>query len=570
MPKKSVELSFRMNILRSLLLVLMPLLYSVGVLAQPKQPSRTESDYLKVQKISGINNPSIPEPQNPDGPLVIDKERISDFYDLLLAPIATWVDKGWITVRASSRTEFDWSYGSQWERQSVANSSYQLEEDGSLYSEDLGDYQGGFPFGRSDSLDDVSDPEERARKILWNTISTGAVSEDLLYGVDISWLTYSARKRKASAILDRQTGIPLKSRQQDDPLLARELFLFLTPPVVFGYSQVLTQYLNSTDDEIWHYSPVVGKGRKIFPANRGDGIIGSVLTPDDFFVWSGKVQSVKASVLDSKRLLIPVPTLKTHGADKERVAISASNFVKPLSLGNLVFESQARAKFEEVETVRGNLIDERGNEVFVKLNGDTRVLKTGASWMLSSVQFIPRDTWIIEIESQNPYRVGGREILVVDKGSMLPIYKIVYDQAGQYLRTVVGVWTLGLGTTEKTKRFPFLASVLVVDGRSREAALIETTYVQTFYGRLTEASKELRSLLKPKRLVQLIAPEEKEEKSNLPSKAKEPLSASGSTVPTGAAKKKVKPKVPKPILKKETGVERLPKKPKLPLSDLDF
>ena len=139
-----------------------------------------------------------------------------------------------------------------------------------------------------------------------------------MYGVDISWLTYSARKRKASALLYRQTGIPLKSRQQDDPLLARELFLFLTPPVVFGYSQVLTQYLNSTDDEIWHYSPVVGKGRKIFPANRGDGIIGSVLTPDDFFVWSGKVQSVKASVLDSKRLLIPVPTCLLYTSPSPR------------------------------------------------------------------------------------------------------------------------------------------------------------------------------------------------------------------------------------------------------------
>jgi len=532
-----------------------------AALAQPRAESRVESDYKKVQHFSGISDPSIPGPLSPDGPILIDKNRISDFYDLLLAPIASWIDRGWVSIRATSRARFDWTYGADWERKSNANATIDIDTAGNLPFSEIDSYEGGFPFGKADSLDRLEDPEEKALKILWNVISTSTVSGDALYGVDVSWFTYSSRKRRASALIYRQNGMPLDAgRQGEDPVLGQEMFVLLTPPVVFGYSQILKRYLKEPADEIWAYSPVVGTGRKMFPANRGDGLIGSIISPDDFFVWSGKVQALQATVLDSKRLLVPFSSLKMYGVDRERVAISSSNFVKPLSLRNLVFDSQIKTRFEEVETVRGNLTDQKGNEVFVKFNVDTRVDKTGASWMPTSLKFVPRDTWIIEVKSQNPYSVAGREIVVVDKISMLPIYKIVYDQAGEYLRTVVGSWALALG--RGNTQFPLLTSLLVVDGRSREAAVLETTYARTFYGRRTEASNELHRLMNPKTLEKLISPEEKEEPVQ---KAKKPLPANSES--TAVSKPSSQSQSKKPLPAREKVKRTLPK---LPLNDLDF
>jgi hypothetical protein len=50
-----------------------------------------------------------------------------------------------------------------------------------------------------------------------------------------------------------------------------------------------------------------------------------------------------------------------------------------------------------------------------------------------------RDVWRIEVSSRDPFTNDIRQVMYVDKDSHLPVYKVVWDQAGRVIKVVGGL-----------------------------------------------------------------------------------------------------------------------------------
>ena len=85
----------------------------------------------------------------------------------------------------------------------------------------------------------------------------------------------------------------------------------------------------------------------------------------------------------------------------------------------------------------------------------------------------------MELTPRLPFYATGRAILVVDQESMLPVYRVVYDRSGAYLRTIVGSWALA-STKDGVERFPVEAFSFIVEDGAEIVSTLGTRQVTLF------------------------------------------------------------------------------------------
>lgn len=500
--------------------------------------------------------PPLPDPQRPEERLFITRENVALFHELLIAPLAAWVKEKKMVMSVVSQINFRWTYSRAWMEGSVAQSGqFDLDVDHNLIA--LGGKPiRGFPFGDADDINSEADSARRAYKILWNMSYAEAPSEDVLYGINLYWVGTQALLRKSMGQFYRrfslepnivssspssplasplappaaarfaqntsQDNITLKNTALPQPtslpqsagadlqtpplfgakwdIFRRDVLQLVSPPVVFGYATIGWRYRGTDDDALWMYSPVIERRRQLLDSNRSDSLLGGALTLDDLFVWSGKIQGVDARVVEDKVLLVPFPALSPYALVEESISRKLPSIPNELSSSPVpTIEPKVQAvdvqvEYEKIRAVNGLFEGSDQKPETMLWNFANKKFLNFAPWLPTEVRFVPRRVWILELSPKDPFYQAGRQILVVDQESMLPVYKVVYNRHGGYQRTIVGGW--GLAATEDGSiRFPFSAYVLAVEQGFDPAVCVSHSYIRTFLGKSTKLSADLETLL---------------------------------------------------------------------------
>ncbi len=339
--------------------------------------------------------PPLPSPRDRSGGLIVTSRNEASFEDLLLAPVAVWLKEDRFVMRVVRNIDFSWRFAADWEEGSRKNSLLtDLDPSGSVVWKE--EPAPSAPFGDAERLNAESDPERRARKILWNIEYRQGAAKDLLYDVELVWMGTQNALRRASGLSFKRVFHTLAEQQSARPqakpvatadksktpeatatpevpsalgqagdLLRQELFHLYSPPVVYGYSQIGWRYRDGEEDRYWMHSPILGVTRELLQSNRSDAILGSGLSLDDLNVWSTKPQSVHAKVVAEKVLLLPFSALNYYRTEMQPAAGLPSAKVTQAA-------AETAAKPESVLTARGFHQRGDGSLSMVLWNADTR------------------------------------------------------------------------------------------------------------------------------------------------------------------------------------------------------
>lgn len=285
--------------------------------------------------------------------------------------------------------------------------------------------------------------------------------------------------------------------------------------MVFGFAEISWRALEKIDDSVWIHSPVTGRNRQVFEANRSDSLLGGGLSLDDIFVWSGRVQSFEAKVIEDKQLFVPFPSLNIF--DVQQRAAQAEVPQATLSSSSSAAQLPPAIKQEEKGYVVGQPFRRSdGTTNSVLWNLESRKYPTSSAWTPASVTFVPRQVWVLELNPRNPFYASGRQLLVIDQESMLPVYKVVYARDGSYKKTVIGAWGLA-SSADGQIRFPFSSFVIAVPQSKRNVVALGTNFVESFLGEESKQAQSIRSALN----IQIHAGAEKEAQKSSSSGKKE-------------------------------------------------
>lgn len=458
-------------------------------------------------------SPNLP-PANSEK-LFLSKSNLEQFQNALVAPLAEWVKEGRFVAPVVRESGFAWDLSTEWRSSTAQNSTiFELDEQHGLRLKGAPGVELGFPFGDAASINAEQDKVRRAYKILWNVALAESAASDLLYSLELSWMSSQSLLRKATGMYYKQyfkdfsvmpaTAVQLSSAgaelvganssqppTKEDKILSRELLRFFSPPVVFGFSEIATRFYGQSEDKVWIFSPVTGRSRPVLQSNRSDALLGSVLNFDDLGVWSGKIQSVAARLIEEKVLLVPLSSSVVSEVASRKVARLAEAMTPEESASK---PAEVKSTEEEILTVADTLQRRDGGATKVSWNYESARFPQAAAWLPTSFSLVPKRVWLIEMIPTDPYYLNGKEILIVDQESMLPVYKLVYDRDGSYKKTVIGGWNLASSADGKL-RFPYAAFVVAVEHSSKVATAFSTLAVRTFLGKDTKKAAELRALM---------------------------------------------------------------------------
>lgn len=503
---------------------------------------------------------TLPGPRDEGQRFIIDNRNELLFRDVLLPQVSSWLKNKSAAFLAVSSIDFVWSLSTEWNRNtemalglfeiahdhgyavkgSVQNVDTQSESSSSVSSVSVSGENAssatapngnvsnsvpetGFLFGNAQAINKVEDPETKAYQILWNMTHAIQPTPDVLYGIDLRWIGKQKLIREASGAFYRRIEPRNSYSQGHQSIMSRDVLKLFSPQGVLGFGALSHRYYGTEDDAFWMYSPVIGRGRRLLSSNRSDTLLGGLLSYDDFFLWSMKIESVDASCIEEKMLLLPFPSLGLYTLDNEQVSVKIPSPQKPQetkaqevvgqsssSAKSVVSEGQAEDEIteggkvldeplsqeviESVITARGYHKGKDNKPVFALWNYETQRFQNVQAWVPVTAFLVPRKVWMVEVSPRDPYNLSGRQMLVIDQESFLPFYKIVYNRKGEYEKIVMAGW--GLATTGSGEiKVPVPSFVLAVDESKQVQTAITTRYVRVFLGKQTPASQPSIDLL---------------------------------------------------------------------------
>lgn len=186
--------------------------------------------------------------------------------------------------------------------------------------------------------------------------------------------------------------------------LFREKISATQPPALKGFSWLTLRFHGNDEDYIWAASPIAGQARQLTGSNRADEFFSGAFSPDDLFVWSGKIEKVKPVSVTSQQLLVQV----------------VESVGKPLSSNGC----------SGVEYGKGDGIE---------TNLGTRRYQDSPGWIPATTKMVLRNVTRIDLESTDPYSLDARQSLYLDTETSIPVFKTVRAIDGSLRKLVLGV-----------------------------------------------------------------------------------------------------------------------------------
>jgi hypothetical protein len=114
----------------------------------------------------------------------------------------------------------------------------------------------------------------------------------------------------------------------------------------------------------------------------------------------------------------------------------------------------------------------------------------GAQWAPVDLTWTPRDVWIIEATPKDDYYNYGRMIYYVDKATYQGFYKIIYDRAGAYWKTVF-IHSSYQVSQKGTTLIPQADGYAAVDDRTNHASYAKVVFIPELKSNLVNMALEV-------------------------------------------------------------------------------
>lgn len=307
----------------------------------------------------------------------------------------------------------------------------------------------GFLFGGAEQIRNEVDPEEAAKKILWNVYGALASQGSVEQQFQFFWVGTSKMYRVMSGRLARVYP-PALTQKDVPPQLWRESIKFLSPQPLRGFEWLTFRLFGGGEDAFWIYSPIISKLRQLSGTNRGDTFFRSAFAPDDMYAWSGAWDLVQAKRAGESKLLVP------FSSKEFREAVAAPNGCRQVSRGS----SSANSASEHLSS---------------NWNFELARFPSAAGWLPTNALFVPRTLWRLDLASRDPFSASGRQVIYVDQEFMMPVYRFVYDKNGMLDKTIIAMY--GSAEDADRRRSVFSAWVLAYSHAQHAAFIVDNSRI---------------------------------------------------------------------------------------------
>ncbi len=257
-----------------------------------------------------------------------------------------------------------------------------------------------------------SDRARRAYEVLWNVHSRVWALRSSAFSLKLSiFKDPRSEGRKVEFLLERVYPQSLGAKPGQLEPLFREKISATAPPILSPLKWLTLRFVGDVDDYVWVSSPITAKTRQLTGSNRSDLLFTGAFSPDELFVWSGKVEHVEPSALALVPMLVPVLEAPIANASQGRESCRTLDF---------------------------------GSSPLL-LNAQSHRFANGPGWIPTNVRFVVRSVWKIELITKDPFSSDARQTLYVDALTHQPIYRSVWEHDGRLRRFIIGVLGSAIG-----------------------------------------------------------------------------------------------------------------------------
>jgi hypothetical protein len=371
---------------------------------------------------------------------VIDKTNWEKIEGLVPDPLLEWVKNGEFILRVD---DLDYDPVEYWppfvpESRTANIGKYALDENDVIVDAKTGELARsvvGIPFPKVDPAD-----PKAATKIIYNKHYVSFNAGNKRFTTNIGWVGPSGVERYVEGFFIEAylTGFPGAQKYPNPKDMERYNIITVRKPYdLSGTSVMLWRYLSSRQDVNFSYIPAIRRVRRMTPANRSDGFLGSDFTQDDMAGYDGKTPAFEWKVIGEQEVLAPFA------------------FTHPVQM--------TRTKKEE-------WMMDRGVEAirYAFEEKDTTV----AAWCPMNTVYVKRPVWLIEARAIDPYYNYGIQYLWIDKEVWAPWYKVIHTRAEKFWKFLL-VTGIGMESADKKDRIMLAVDHLIVDSTRNHA-----TYTQ--------------------------------------------------------------------------------------------
>jgi len=342
-----------------------------------------------------------------DKPWVLDANNWQEGKDLLPDPVLKRLKDGqyWFKVVPVDPQKFKDNYSKKfWDATAANEGKYDIEaKNCGLKDKATGkipDFVYGLPFPKIDKSDPLA-----ACKIAQNFQFAGAQGGGGGATFTLNGVDSNGEFRRVKAFIHsmgyqgRSDG---KIENNPDNLAGQGIGGAIEPQDVEGVSTLTKRYWDwDSQDAIWAYVPSTRRARRINAASRSDPVAGMDIFADDLNCYAGKTEYYQWKLVGEGNVLAPV--------------VQPYPFpMKP--------SPESKSRFTVDTPYEPATYEKPGSK--------------GAPWWLQdNVVFVPRQVWIVEGQSTDPYYNFGKVIMYFDKELYRIYWKLVHNRAGEYFYT---------------------------------------------------------------------------------------------------------------------------------------
>jgi hypothetical protein len=380
-------------------------------------------------------------------PEIIDKTNWEQAEGLVPDCLLEWVKKGEWTLPLGELSYDTSEYFTPHTIESfTANvGKYDLNEEDIIVEAESGEMAKmiiGFPFPKIDP-----DDPKAAIKIMYNKQYVTYVIGFKKFSTFVWWLGRGTGFEREIEVLFQDaylTGFP-KAREYKNPKdVERYALISVRAPYdLAGTAQLMWRYLSAKADMNFAYIPAIRRVRRMSPANRSDGFVGSDFAVDDILAYDGKIPLFEWELIEKKEALVPF-----SGAEPIEAVVN--------ELG-------------EWETGR--------NRPSMHYGFQDKEWQ-GAPWAPLNPIYVKRPVWVIKAKSKDPYYNYGTQYVWVFADSWGPAYKIVHDRSEKFWK-FLSATTAGYETDDKKVKFLSWMDHVIVDTRREHATVISQLHPDT-------------------------------------------------------------------------------------------
>ena len=380
-------------------------------------------------------------------PEIIDKANWEKAEGLVPEPILDAVKKGEMILPVQEpnydTAEFFPDYALASLKDNVGR--YDLDEDNMIVDAKTGEPAEmiiGFPFPEIDP-----DDPKIAVKIMYNKQYVTYILGFKKFTTIVQWLGRGTGFEREIEVFFRDaylTGFPDAIEYEEARGIERYSIISVRKPYdLAGTSVMLWRYLSNKADMNFTYVPTIRRVRRMTPANRSDGFVGSDFAVDDILAYDGKIPDFEWKLLGQQEALVPY----AH-PEPVRVEVTQQN---------------------EWEMARNHPSIRYGHE-------DENW--QGAPWCPLNPIYSKRPVYIIQAKSKDPYYNYGIQYIWVTADTWGPAYKMVHDRSDKFWK-FMSVTTSGFQTQDEGVKFLTWLDMMVVDSRREHATIIAQLHPDT-------------------------------------------------------------------------------------------